>query len=526
MAHGVRHAIARGPAATAAALCLLTLACGSTVETNGSLRTVSPTTAAPAAAVEWERRALGDGPADGAVVGGVANGNLVVVHGAEGRLVSRVSSGGEFVGYDTPVDTTATVSVFDLATFAGSTVLVGSDVETFAPRVWTSTDGSAWAEVTTTGLDQPADLVAVSADADALYAAGLLREGSEPAVGRFRPAIWRSTDGRHWESVTPPGTGADGYASDLIARPGSVIVSLQSHDGGSIWRSADGGATWSPATVEVGSENPRWAVESIAGLGEQLVAVGWAQGDTGGALLILVSSDDGVTWTSAPGSEAMPSGDRLGARVVTAAGAFWISTSEFNSGFSNPEVCYRDLDACRNGARPVLLRSTDGLVWVEIDLAPLTTSWIDRVVDVGGEGMMLVGRTGRSGGLETWTWMSTGEPPHRPPPDAAPIDEVPVAAFDEELSVGATYRFPLFIHCGMGLLGNFNDRWWYLVEGSSAWDPETGSAAAPPAHWPIAQESIFGMITLVDADTIEYTIPSGEVIAVYEASTTEPQLCA
>jgi hypothetical protein len=78
----------------------------------------------------------------------------------------------------------------------------------------------------------------------------------------------------------------------------------------------------------------------------------------------------------------------------------------------------------------------------------------------------------------------------------------------------------------MGFLGQFNDRSWVLVDGSTEWDSAVDPSAAPPAHWPIAQDYIFGTITLVDDDTIEYSIPTGEVIAVYEASVTAPQGCA
>jgi hypothetical protein len=56
--------------------------------------------------------------------------------------------------------------------------------------------------------------------------------------------------------------------------------------------------------------------------------------------------------------------------------------SERNDGFSNPEACYRDLLSCQSmGSRPVLLRSADGLEWVEIDLAEFSTSWIESIVD-------------------------------------------------------------------------------------------------------------------------------------------------
>ena len=59
----------------------------------------------------------------------------------------------------------------------------------------------------------------------------------------------------------------------------------------------------------------------------------------------------------------------------------------------------------------------------------------------------------------------------------------------------------------MGLLGKLNDRFWYLVEGSTEWDPAIDAYEDRPDDWPTAQDFIFGMITLIDADTIEYTIP-------------------
>ena len=56
--------------------------------------------------------------------------------------------------------------------------------------------------------------------------------------------------------------------------------------------------------------------------------------------------------------------------------------------------------------------------------------------------------------------------------------------------------------------------------------PGKHTALCMDAHWPIAAEAIFGMITLIDDDTINYSLPSGEVIAVYEPATADPALCA
>lgn len=92
------------------------------------------------------------------------------------------------------------------------------------------------------------------------------------------------------------------------------------------------------------------------------------------------------------------------------------------------------------------------------------------------------------------------------------------------LERGVTYRYPLYIHCGMGYLGNFNGTHWHLTDAPHG-TANSGSSRAVPDGWPIAQETIQGMVTLVDATTIEYSIPEVGVIGVYEASTTPPSEC-
>jgi hypothetical protein len=94
-----------------------------------------------------------------------------------------------------------------------------------------------------------------------------------------------------------------------------------------------------------------------------------------------------------------------------------------------------------------------------------------------------------------------------------------VAEYGQDLVPGVRYRFPLDVHCGMDHVGEFNGTNWYL-------QPARGLLQDPPAHWPIAQGTIFGYVTLVDGDTIEYSIGQGEVIGSYAPETREPQACA
>jgi hypothetical protein len=254
--------------------------------------------AGPASAAEggggWEYQPLGDELARG-VVGGVVDGNRVVVHGAEGRLVSWVLEGGSFVPTESPSSVLGPFSVNDMAVFGDTAVIVGSDYERLVPRVWTSADGSAWSEPATAGLDRPADMLEVSSAPGSLYAAGAFRESLGTANEHFTPAIWRSTDGQHWTAVTVPGPPGNGDVTAIHGDEDSVIAAINVDDAGSIWRSTDGGASWAQATVYLGSDHPHWRVASIARLGDGLVGAGKIQGESGEPLLVVVSSDDGVT---------------------------------------------------------------------------------------------------------------------------------------------------------------------------------------------------------------------------------------
>jgi hypothetical protein len=254
-----------------------------------------------------------------------------------------------------------------------------------------------------------------------------------------------------------------------------------------------------------------------------LVAAGSAFAETPRPL-VLVSSDAGASWDEQ--TDAIPiDSDVPDVRLARTSTAFWLATAEFSGGFSNPESCYQDLASCQGGARAVLFRSTDARTWEEVDLTAPAIARIDSVTGYPDGGVMIVGSTSGSARVEAWVWTSDTAPP-APLPAVTTDEGPPIVQFDSELTIGSTYRFPLFIHCGMGLLGNFNHRWWYLVEGTTKWGSGTGETGPPPADWPIAEQYIFGTITLIDEDTIEYTIPSGETIATYEASDVTPELCA
>lgn len=84
---------------------------------------------------------------------------------------------------------------------------------------------------------------------------------------------------------------------------------------------------------------------------------------------------------------------------------------------------------------------------------------------------------------------------------------------------GDRYSVPLNIHCGMEWLYVGGEPW---QRADDSPDTETGGGDDVPSHWAVAQQTIFGFVTLVADDLIEYSIGDGEVIATYAPATQTP----
>jgi hypothetical protein len=239
---------------------------------------------------------------------------------------------------------------------------------------------------------------------------------------------------------------------------------------------------------------------------------------------VLRSDDGGRSFTASMLDGAVQGGlGEGGAATTYADGAWWAATNRYIDSFSDPDACYRDVDSCEEGAKAVLLRSTDGVTWSELDTSSMIGRYGDfsDVVDTPS-GPLVVGREEQ---LTTWRWRSPQPPPAVPPYEAPIPLDTPLARWGDTIEPGVMYRYPLHIHCGMDVLGEFNGRYWYRAR-DNAPAPETGAGEETPPHWPVAQQSIFGYITLTHRDTIEYTIDDGEVIASYRPSSKEPPGCA
>lgn len=376
------------------------------------------------------------------------------------------------------------------------------------PVLWVSGDGRAWREVV---LDEAADAHAVGVTDDRFVAAGALRTGPDPASAPFAPVVWHSVDGERWETVRL-GDGGEGHVAGM-ARTGTELLAVGRDDGQPVlWRSDDG-VSWTKTAAPRGAQ---W-LRSVAAR-EEVVVIGIDRdepdGDISGELLR--SPDGGRTWNEVDLPDALGS-SLEGYEVRADDHGFSIITSDRVDVWRDPDRCYSDIESCRRPASPRVFVSKDGTSWRELDVSTLSDGDYFGLGDVShrtsGRPVLL----GIEESLTAWSWTGNGEPPSPPRRTPPPPPEEPLASHGDTLEPGVTYRFPLYTHCGITHLGPFNGSSWTLVEQRSGWEPEDG---------PLAQQMLFGYVTLVDDDRIEYTLAPGEVVAVYRPSAEEPPGCA
>lgn len=205
-------------------------------------------------------------------------------------------------------------------------------------RVWTSTDGTAWTDVTPSGTFADFELTHVYEAADgALIVIGDSWPGMEPVS-----AAWESTDGVTWQPLTLDGIPSGLQLSGLVRGAQGWLATVS----GNGYVSSDGRA-WEATfenAVTVGAGDEGFvAVVLREEAGEQVAAV--------------VASSDGVNWFDA----ASPAGDTY--LVAPHAGGDWVAIgAEYGDDFIAKAW-----------------RSENGLDWAESSAVPLAD------VDVGGD---------------------------------------------------------------------------------------------------------------------------------------------
>ncbi|MEZ5170646.1 MAG: hypothetical protein R3A49_07865 [Acidimicrobiia bacterium] len=389
-----------------------------------------------------------------------------------------------------------------------------------------SDDGRTWSEVEAEGLEGPADVMGLEAHDGGVVAVGTLRTADDPSDGGFRPVAWTSEDGLEWQTLRlPTGDGTEGTVTG-VADTGMELLAVGVVDqSGAMWSSTDVGASWE--LVEREGVPRTWALDGIGRQGDVLALSGSAPtgetGDVETVEVLLRSTDGGNSWTDSAEPPPSSGGLGYGPPVVSGGNRFFTLNASRIQPWSSSQACYADIDFCRQDMIVALYASDDADRWNRIDTSGIgdgNDGEVHNIVATDDGDVFAVRRV--VDGLGVWTWPGDVPLPTEEEP-AVPVSDIDLLEEGDVPELGRRYALPMYIHCGMDWLGVGGEAWQRNDDGPSA---ETGAGDTIPEGWPVANQTIYGFVTLVSDDLIEYSIGDGEVIATYEPATEGPPGCA
>lgn len=364
-----------------------------------------------------------------------------------------------------------------------------------------SPDGRTWEQVAVTGFDHPVEIGDMVVHDDRIVVAGTSRLARDPGRGGFRAGAWVSADGVEFEEVVLPGVPEPrGFRGESVASEVAVVFGrlLLAGTVGSriaVWDSADGSG-WSP----VESAPDAYGVQGL----EVLDGVA-LMGITEGRHAAYRSADQGQSWQAVV---ALPvSQDEIGGAPVWVAGRrLWTLTGVDDDSWSDPEVCYADLDRCGRSPGPSLVVSSDGESWTRMDLA----RDVEAIAGTDDGRVLVMEVTGE--GIAVATLPNGAELPLADEPVVPERVELVQPPEDGPAEVGVRYHAPLYTHCGMDWLF-LGDQPWRRTDNGP--DVETGAGDEAEKGWPQIGETIYGYATLTEPDELDYTTEDGVLIATY-----------
>ena len=273
-------------------------------------------------------------------IGQAADGRVAVWTSVDGRSWTQESAGTAAFGPGDRVN--ALVRTASGFVAAGAASPAGAPAAGGRAVVWTSADGRGWQRADRLDLPEIAAIGGLAASGDTVVAHGTFsrtttrtvkRKGKKKGTRQVTETVrgegmWRSADGgRTWTAVTiPQGQGAYGPVTALTAAPNgfALVREGRSETGpkkkrrtgrhGVVFGSADG-AAWAPAArlTVPGYRN----VERLSGTRSGLAALVRGQNNTGTVL----RSSDGRTWRPAGGIGAPGPGSAISGLAAADGGA-------------------------------------------------------------------------------------------------------------------------------------------------------------------------------------------------------------
>ena len=295
----------------------------------------------------------------------VYNDTLYIVGGDDGTPLRDVWKSTDAGSTFTKVEVTGSLLRNNLGNYRtvaanGTIYVTGGNLGTSSSeqnRVWKSTDGGkAWQELTTgTKFSARSDHTTLAIGTD-IYVIGGYITGAD--------RVWKSSDGDNWAQVTtsvsttfsprsghssvyiPSGTNAGMYVI------GGFGASARLND---VWKSTDGGATWTRVTANAAFSARN--IHSSVVLGQDIYVIGGFLGTAGRLNDVWKSTDGGANWTRVTANAAFAKRSLHGSVVLGQAIYVFGGTNRSGSGDTH---YYNDV-----------WKSTDGgATWVNVHKNP------------------------------------------------------------------------------------------------------------------------------------------------------------
>jgi hypothetical protein len=287
---------------------------------------------------------------------------------------------------------TATGSGF----LAAGTNVPGGDTAKASPVVWLSANGTTWqrlaaSQLAVPGVGEVTGITAAAANGGVIVMSGTL---AGQAAGS---AVWRSANGgTSWTAVTvPAGGGASATIAGLAPLRGGFVAVRSAPVGGSSGATVDtsaNGTTWQRSAQLRTADGSPLTLGPVSGGPNGAVITGQAHGFD-----IAFLSPDGATWTGTDPAGTATTEQVSGAALTAAGQAVFAGTSEGNAAEQQPVLT---LIGAQGGPRQISTGSIAGPVTKQVAVNAIAATGATQVAAGSADGFPALWASANGG--STW----------------------------------------------------------------------------------------------------------------------------
>ena len=376
---------------------------------------------------------------------------------------------------------TATGSGF----LAAGTNVPGGNAAKASPVVWLSANGTTWQRLGVTQLGLAAGSGRVLGITGAAANGGAIVMYGTVAGAATASGVWRSANGgTTWTAVTvPAGGGASATIAGLAPLRGGFVAVRSAPDGGAtgaaVYTSANGTAWQQSAALRTADGSPL-TLGPVSGGPGGAVVTGQAHG-----LDIAFLSPDGTTWTGTDPAGTATAEQVSGVALTAAGQAVFSGTSTATAAEQQPVLT---LIGAQGAARQVNIAAIPGAVTAELAVNAIAASGTTQVAAGSADGFPALWMS--TDGGSTWT-------------RAAGAAQAVLGRPGVEQLTGVAHGAAGWLAVGGGataaqgpvVVGSTDGRTWTALDGVAAFAGQgqvVTAAAADPAGYVIAGHQLMG----------------------------------